>query len=187
MKPEVLVDDGDLVMRRMRDAEDDYLRMIEWRNRPHVRQWWDPDDPPLTMETVVKEYGPDTRPGAATTLCIVELEGAAVGFMQFYRWSSYADPAKEVGIPFDDGTWGVDVFIGEPEKIGHGLGTRMMDLLCRYLEAEMGATSVVLTTELENHAAIQCYEKAGFVKTAKVLDTDTRNGQRVMSWVMRRA
>ena len=187
MQSSLNIADGDLVIRRMLDAEPEYRRMVEWRNRPHVRRWWDPDHPPLTIQTAVDEYRPDTRAGAVSTACIVELRGDPIGFMQFYRWSSYSDEARKVGIPFDDNTWGIDVFIGEAEEVGRGIGTRMVDLLCRYLETELQVTSIVLTTELDNHAAIRCYEKAGFAKGPKVLDTDTRDGERVMCWMMTRA
>jgi aminoglycoside 6'-N-acetyltransferase len=180
----VLIEKEDLVIRRMLDVDEDYDRMVRWRNRPHVRRWWDVDEHPLTVMTAVDEYRPDTRPGAASTACIVEREGRPVGFMQFYRWSSYAAEAKEVGIPFDDRTWGIDVFVGEPDEIGRGLGTRMMELLCGYLESAMGASAVVLTTAVDNTAAIKCYRKAGFRQVAEVLDTDTRDGERIKSWLM---
>ncbi|MEA2461722.1 MAG: aminoglycoside 6-N-acetyltransferase, partial [Actinomycetota bacterium] len=158
-----------MVIRRMRDTEDDYALMIRWRNSPHVRYWWDPDLPPLTLESAREEYLADTLPDPDTTACIVELAGEPVGFMQFYRWSSYADEAEEIGIEFDGATAGVDVFVGEPDLAGQGLGTRMMNLLCGYLETERDASSVVLTTELTNEAAIRCYEKAGFKKAGQIL------------------
>jgi len=187
MPSTILVEKDELAIRRMRDSLDDYELIVRWRNSPHVRQWWDPDEPTLTIATAIEEYRPDIAPTAATTLCIVELRGTPVGFIQFYRWSSYATEAGEIGIPFDDLSWGVDVFIGERDAVGHGLGARMMELLCGYLETGLDASSVVLTTEVENSVAIRCYEKAGFVKGPRVLDTDTRDGERVWSWVMTRS
>jgi aminoglycoside 6'-N-acetyltransferase len=187
MESDVVATKDGLTVRRMRDVADDYELMVRWRNRPHVRHWWDPDLPPLTLASARDEYRPDTRPDSDSTACIVELHGRPIGFMQFYRWASYADEANEVGIPFDDRTWGVDVFIGEPAEVGRGLGTRMVDLLCEHLEAERAASSIALTTELTNAAAIRCYEKAGFKKVAEVLDTDTRDGERTRDWLMVRA
>ena len=186
MSSHIVVQRDELVIRRMLDSPDDYKLLVGWRNSPHVRNWWDPDEAPMTVASAIEEYGPDTMPTALTTLCIVELRGVPVGFMQFYRWSSYGAEADEVGIPYDDGAWGVDVFIGERDALGQGLGTRMMELLSDYLETERDATSIVLTTEVDNTAAIRCYEKAGFVRGARVLDTDTRDGERVWAWVMTR-
>lgn len=184
MTSNVVVAGDGIVIRRMNDDVSDYNRMVEWRNLPHVRRWWDPDLPSLTLEAAKEEYRPDTVPGASSTACIIELQGSPVGFIQFYRWDSYAKEAMEVGIPFDDLSYGIDIFIGDSSQIGRGLGTRVVGLMSDYLIEEFNASSVALTTDLENHVAQRCYEKAGFKKVKEVLDTDTYKGERVRSWVM---
>ena len=181
---DLVIDDGDLVVRRMRDADDDYDLLVVWRNRPHVRRRWDPDLPALTLASAKKEYRADTTPDALTFACIIELDGAPIGFIQFYKWASYAKEATEVGIPFDDATYSLDVFIGDPNLIGKGVGTRVVTLMSDYLIDELGASAVSLTTDLDNHAAQRCYEKAGFKKIKEVLDTDTYQGERVRCWLM---
>jgi len=186
LKSGVLIAKDDLTIRRMLDNPRDYDLIVRWRNLPHVRYWWDPDDPPLTRDTAIDEYRQDTLSDGPTTACIVELQGKPVGFMQFYQWSSYGPYASAIGIPFDAYCWGIDIFIGEPDQVGRGLGTRMVNLLCEYLEKEHNVSAVTLTTEVDNAVAIRCYEKAGFVRVVEVRDTDTRNGERVMSWVMTR-
>ncbi|MDQ3767666.1 MAG: acetyltransferase, partial [Actinomycetota bacterium] len=116
---DVVTRSGDLVVRRMLDSKPDYKLMVGWRNQPHVRYWWDPDKAPLTLEEAIREYRPDTYSNAPTAACIVELGGRPIGFMQFYRLSSYAEEAAEVGVPFDERTWGIDIFIGESDEVGH--------------------------------------------------------------------
>ena len=187
MVPEVIVADGDLVVRRMLDDDLDYGRIVEWRNLPHVRRWWDPDLPPLTLESAKAEYRPDTAPDGASKACIIELRRAPIGFIQFYKWIAYAEEAADVGIPFDGLTYGLDIFIGDPAHVGAGVGTRVVKLVSDYLLDELHASSVALTTDVQNHVAQRCYEKAGFVKVKEVLDTDTYNGERVRSWLMVRA
>ncbi len=184
MKKKIIAADGNLVIRRMRDAADDYNLMVEWRNRPHVRRRWDPDLPTSTLSSIREEYQPDTVPGAAGTACIIELGDRPVGFIQFYRWASYADEAKEVGIPFDERSYGLDVFIGERNLVGGGLGTRVVTLLSDYLIEEHAASSIALTTDLDNYAAIRCYERSGFKKVKQVLDLDTYQGERLRAWMM---
>lgn len=184
---DVQLESDGLVIRRMVDSVDDYDLLVRWRNQPHVRKWWDPDDSPLTREGAIEQYRSDTLPESPSTACIVELQGEPIGFMQFYRWSSYAEDADLVGIPWDEDTWGIDQFIGEPDEVGRGLGTRMVCLLCEYLESRFEASAIVLTTELGNRTAIRCYEKSGFGKVREVLDTDTRDGERVRSWLMVRS
>lgn len=184
MDPQVVVADGDLVIRRMRDHDDDYSLMVRWRNLPHVRRWWDHDLPTQTLESIREEYAQETADDSPTTLCIIELEKEPVGFTQFYRWASFPDETDEVGVPYDDDTFGLDIFIGEPDLPGKGLGTRIVTLLSDYLLDELGASSVSLTTALDNHAAQRTYEKSGFTKVREVLDTDTYRGERIPSWLM---
>ncbi len=184
MSREVLVAADDLVIRRMRDDEADYDQLVRWRNSPHVVRWWDPDLPPWTVESIRNLYRADTAPDAVSVACIIELERTPVGFIQFYRWSSYAAAAAEVGIPFDELTYSLDVFIGDPNQIHRGLGTRAVRMLSDYLIAELHASSVSLTVDVANYAARRCYEKAGFKKLKRVLDTDTYRGERVKSWLM---
>ena len=58
--------------------------------------------------------------------------------------------------------------------------------MCRHLENDLGASWIALTTEVTNHRAQRAYEKVGFVKVRQVLDTDTRDGVRVVCWLMER-
>jgi len=81
-------------------------------------------------------------------------------------------------------SWGLDLFVGEPDCIGRGLGSQVVDLLCRHLFDEKNAGAVALWAAQDNHRALRAYEKAGFHRDGEVLDTDTRGGERVRSWVM---
>lgn len=182
--PGELTRDGDLSIRLMRDEAAEFERLVSWRKEPHVREWWDTDEPPLTVESAVAEYRQDLGPGAPTTACIIELSGKPVGYLQFYRWASYPSEAREIGIPENKGTWGLDIFMGDRSLIGGGVGSRALDLLCRYLFEAEQASAVALCTALGNTRAQRAYEKAGFVKVRQVLDTDTRGGKRVRSWLM---
>jgi aminoglycoside 6'-N-acetyltransferase len=184
LQSDVVVAEDDLVIRRMRNEDSEYNLVAGWRIVPHVRRWWDADLPPPTLDSAKEELQPDTVPGSPSTACIIELKAQPIGFFQFYRWASYADEAVEVGIPFDDLTYGLDIFIGDPDQIGRGIGTKVVTLMTDYLIDELNASAVSLTTAVDNHAAQRCYEKAGFKKIKKVLDTDTYRGERVRSWLM---
>lgn len=176
--------DSGLSIRPMHDDTGDYELMVRWQNAPHVREWWDYDDPPLTLGQATLNYQEDTQPGSATTPCIVELESRAIGYCQFYPWEEEVESALEIGFEPRPGWWGLDVLIGEPECTDRGIGTQVVSLLVDHLAQAHGASGVALTTSIENHRAIRCYEKSGFRKEAYVLDTDTKHGKRVQSWLM---
>jgi aminoglycoside 6'-N-acetyltransferase len=180
----VIAERGDLVIRRMRDEDDEYQRIVEWRNRPHVREWWDPDDLDLTVEAASVEYSARTLPGSSTVSCIIEFRSRPVGYIQFYAWDEYEEGAQTIGLPPADGTWGLDIFIGEPDLIDRGIGSAAVDLLCGHLFDARGASSVRIVVAMDNARALRAYEKAGFRRMTRVLDTDTRGGSRVESWLL---
>jgi aminoglycoside 2''-phosphotransferase len=182
----VIAREGDLAIRRMRDDPSEYELMVRWRNESHVREWWDPDDLPMTLAAAVEEYRADTREDSPTTACIIERGNEPIGFLQFYRWSDHPSAAEMLEISLDQGAWGLDLFIGEPSQVGHGVGTQVINLLCRFLFEERGASSVALVAAQDNTRALRAYEKAGFRRVQAVLDTDVKDGQRVRSWLLER-
>ena len=181
-----LIREGDLAIRRMRDDPADYALMVRWRNEPHVAEWWNTDDDPTptTLERVTQKYGPRTEDASWVMSCIITVDDRPIGYMQFYPWSAEADEAREMGIPDLDGSFGLDILIGEPDMIGRGVGSRTVALVAGYLFEKRGATSVALLTPVGNGRAHRAYEKAGFRKEKQTLDTDVVNGRRRMSWLM---
>jgi aminoglycoside 6'-N-acetyltransferase len=180
--------EGPLSIRRMRDDPADHALLVRWRNAPHVAEWWTTDDDPTptTLERVVAHYGPLTDEGSDTTCCLIELDGRPIGYMQFYRWGSYAEEVHAMGLDLREDAFGIDILIGEAELIGHGIGSRSVDILSRFLFEEHGASQVAIVTAVDNHRAQRAYEKAGFRRIGVVLDTDVREGERVRSWLMTR-
>ncbi len=172
----------------MRDDPDDYALMVGWRNQPHVAEWWEADDDPTptTLERVIAHFGPRVDEGSGATSCLIELDGRPVGYMQFYRWGSYAEEVRRMGLELRQEAFGIDIFVGEVELAGRGIGSRSVDLLTRFLFEERDASQVAIVTAVDNHRAQRSYENAGFRKIGVVLDTDVRDGERVRSWLMTR-
>jgi aminoglycoside 6'-N-acetyltransferase len=170
----------------MRDDPDDYMAFVRWRNEPHVAEWWTTDDDPTptTLDRVVENYGPRAEDGSWVTGCIITVDDRSIGYTQFYPWSGADEEAREMGIPSDEGSYGLDIFIGDPDMVDRGVGTRAVALLSRHLFQELDATVVALLTPLGNERAHRAYEKAGFRKVRQTLDTDVVNGERRMSWLM---
>lgn len=181
---DVIAADGDLVIRRVRDHTDDYEWLAAWRNSPHVKEWWDPDEPDVTADAVAAEFA--TRAGGELTAsCIIELGGEPVGFIQFYPWDAEQEYLAEIGVRLPEGSWGLDIFVGDASLIGTGTGSRTVRLLSDHLFAEGPATAVALITEAGNARAHAAYTRAGMrVWGEPFLDTDTRGGQRVNSILM---
>lgn len=171
----------DLTIRPMLDAPDEYARIAAWRNQPHVREWWDPDDPPMTPQTAAAEYREDVCGRTPTRACIIEAGGIPVGFIQYYPWAAYQAELAATGLSVPPGAWGLDIFIGDADHIDRGIGSRAVRLLCDHLLRDQGATAVAFGTDRTNARALAAYARAGMVATVEYLDTDTRGGQRVRS------
>ncbi len=120
----------------------------EWKSQPHVREWWDSDEP-----SNEDELG-DTR----VVRWIVSTVGRPFAYMQDYDvrgWEEhhfYQLPA---------GSRGVDQFIGEPDMIDKGHGSAFITERLNALFEE-GVPMVATDPHPDNARAIAAYRKAGF-------------------------
>ena len=171
----------------MRDEDAEYERIVEWRNRPHVREWWDPDDPPMTLAQAVDEYRPGIVGATPDRMCVIEVDAVPAGFVQFYPWSAYPDELRAMELTVPEGAWGLDIFIGVAALMDRGIGSRAVRLVCHHLFDHEGAAAVAFGVDVRNARARRAYEKAGLVGTVEYLDTDVRDGERVRSVLMVRS
>jgi RimJ/RimL family protein N-acetyltransferase len=182
---DVIAADGELVVRPVREEAGDYERIVAWRNSPHVREWWDPDDAPLTLAALRDELDEQIRGDDTTTSCIIEQSREPVGVIQFYPWDAEEQYLAEIGVTVPPGSWGLDIFIGKPGLEGTGVGAAAVRVLSDYLFDDRDATVVALITEASNARAQASYRKAGMrVVGDPFRDLDTRGGQRVESVLM---
>lgn len=128
-----------------------------WVQRPHVAQWW---DAPRTAEDIVAEYLPVAEGRSSTRAYIASLGATPIGFIQSYgvvdsgdgRWTGETDP----------GARGIDQFLVDGDRLGQGLGTRMIRAFLHELFADAAVTQVQTDPSPDNGRAIACYEKCGF-------------------------
>jgi len=138
---------------------DDLPLIHRWLGEPHVRQWW--RDGGETLAQVSAKYAPRIA-GAEPTRCfVIEYGGGPVGYIQTYRMRDYPDYNRHVGA--SDDRAGIDLFIGERNLVGRGIGTRVLTSFLRsvvFADPSIGACA--LGPEPGNRRAIRAYEKAGF-------------------------
>jgi aminoglycoside 6'-N-acetyltransferase len=102
---------------------------MRWWQEP--REGWLDDEPDMFKRTVL-------------------LEGAVVGFLQWYEET---DPMYRHAA--------VDMFL-DPAVHGRGLGTQVVRMICAHLIDDRGFHRLTIDPEAENEVAIACYRKAGF-------------------------
>lgn len=129
-------------------TEGDVAQLQEWLGRKHVARWWRNEDATTYLAQPHEHF-------------VILLDGRPVGMIQTYLVADYPDWGAIVGTEL--GLAGVDLFIGEEELAGRGLGPRV---LVQFAEdvvfANPATTAVVATVEEGNRRSWRAFEKAGF-------------------------
>ena len=142
-------------MIEFRPLQKDGLPLVrDWLARPHVREWWrDPLDKAIATEE------------EPTQQFLVVVDDAPVGMIQTYLASDY--PEWDEIVKVGEGVAAVDLFIGEAEHVGRGLGPQ---ILVQFVRDVITADAVVATVEEANRRSWRAFEKAGFRHVADVVE-----------------
>ena len=143
-------------------TRDDFTLLARWLDEPHVARWWPDPHRPDDLEAA---YGPVVDGTDPTEVRIVRLGDTVVGLVQRYRlrdeaaWRTALAPSD---VPAD--AFGIDYLIGDPDRIGQGLGTRMIagfvaDSWHRYPEA----SACVVAVHRDNRPSVRALGRVGFV------------------------
>ncbi|MGH8960622.1 MAG: GNAT family N-acetyltransferase [Jatrophihabitantaceae bacterium] len=144
-----------LTLRSMADA--DLPLVAHWLTLPHVSRWW---TEPVADE--VAGYWRAVRGEEPTCALVAVVDGAPVGWCQWYRWADYPEASGYGARP---GDVGIDYAIGKATMVGRGVGTAMIAQLLEHVRAALPAASLLVAVDLENLASRRVLAKNGFVLT----------------------
>jgi len=135
-----------------RPADRRDLPLLErWLRTTEVVRWWgDPQEQAALLRQDLDE--------PRMVMRIVSLAGRPFAYAQDYDVHAWPQP-HFAHLPA--GTRAIDSFIGEPDMIGQGHGSRFLNILAQRLRAE-GAPVVAIDPDVENLRARRAYAKAGF-------------------------
>ncbi|MBW9113561.1 acetyltransferase [Rhizobium cauense] len=122
--------------------------LAKWQSNPHVRAWWDSDQP----------YDAEDLADSRVARFIVSTAGRPFAFMQDYTVHGWEDH-HFAGLP--EGSRGIDQFIGDPEMIGVGHGSAFIGARMRAL-FDAGVPVIGTDPHPANERAIAVYKKLGF-------------------------
>lgn len=137
-----------------------------WYNSMHVQSWYAKG--PLEFEELESKYRKCLSHSRAQSIFgfICFYNKIPIGYIQYYsikrhQWLN-VDLSK-----FLDNSAGIDVFIGEQDFLGKGLGTKMIQrFLKRHVFREFECCFV--DPRQDNLAALACYKKCGFETMTQV-------------------
>ncbi|OLC21250.1 MAG: hypothetical protein AUH33_02195 [Chloroflexi bacterium 13_1_40CM_68_21] len=130
-----------------------------------MRRWWDDGVRTPYPDAVLERYRAAMRGELPTYRYMAYVEGAHAGMFQHYRIADW--PEYEGALALNEDAIGADLFIGEPELIGHGHGPEMLRMFLGvafpfYWKLGIAIKTCVIGPSVNNTSAIRACEKAGF-------------------------
>jgi aminoglycoside 6'-N-acetyltransferase len=139
-------------------THDDLVQLHVWLQRPHVAQWWRDLD---TYEKVVADHLPALEGREATDHYLIVVDGRPVGMIQAYLVADH--PEWEAIVEVGPGVAGVDLFIGEEDEIGRGLGPEVLRaFVADVVFSKEDIHACVAGVESANARSLRAFEKARF-------------------------
>jgi aminoglycoside 6'-N-acetyltransferase len=139
-------------------TEADLPLVAHWLAQPQVIEWWDSADQQLSrIERALHCPGIDPYR--------IDSEGRPLGYLQCYDVASHDSGLLP---PQPAGTRGLDLFIGEPDCIGRGLGSALLRQFTAQRFADPALPRFILDPHTANRRAIRCFEKAGFTAAGAI-------------------
>jgi len=168
-------------LRPMRDHDDDYALLLRWLTDPRVLEWYEGRDQVYTVERLRAEWAPAVQEAEWVWPFLIEADGRPVGYLQVVHVLPYAAAYAVEGDASH--TWAIDLFVGEVEAWGAGIGTAAVR--AGVAEAlRRGADRVVIDPRVTNERAIHVYEKVGFRIAKRLPSAEFHEGEAWDCWLM---
>lgn len=155
-------------------TQSDFPLLLAWLEEPHVKAWWDADvswTPELIQEkyrSYVDGYKLEHGERKKIEAYIICADDMPIGYIQLYNAYDFARSEPLVDLPESLGAF--DMFIGQKEYLGKGIGSQALMLFLETVCAQKYAY-VFADPEIENKQAIRAYEKAEFKKIRENSDS----------------
>ena len=151
-------------------TEHDPPMLHDWLNRPHIVEWWGGEEERPTLDEVVEHYLPRVMAQDSVAPYIAMLGEEPIGYAQSYVALGSGDGWWEDET--DPGVRGIDQSLANPTQLNKGQGTKLVRALVELLFSDTAVTKIQTDPAPNNHRAIRCYEKAGFMQEKLITTPD---------------
>ena len=136
-----------------------YALLQAWLDLPHMREWWGDTEDELGFIRDMVEGRDTTRP------FLIAVDGEPVGYIQCWYIGDHqnetwiAEHPWLAELPLE--AVGVDLSIGDPQRLSKGIGSAVLAAFVRRL-VEEGHETIIIDPLIRNERAVRAYTKAGF-------------------------
>lgn len=147
----------------------------EWFQEPHVIQWW-PAPAADCDDNAFEKFLHGTRTDVFPYMMI--LNGRPIGYIQYYLVNPHSEkyawlPLIFMSFSLGQDILGIDVFIGEQECCGKGIGQLCIKNFVDFLlHLPTKISMIIIDPDPANTAAIKCYTKVGFKPVGEFISSD---------------
>lgn len=147
---------------RIPDGDDDVALIHHWMHQPYVVQFWQQAWPVQRWrEEIVNQLT-----GDHSLPLIVADNGADAAYLEVYRVGRDRLAGYYPHQPHD---LGLHIAIGEPARIGKGLGRRLLaDLISGLFDADPECVRIVAEPDSSNVASLTAFRAAGFAPSGEI-------------------
>ena len=139
-------------------AEADLRLLGTWRAEPEVARWY---GKALDLAKIEAKYRPRIEGREPVESFVIEVDARPVGHVQRYRLTAFPKYALRTGV--SDRAVGMDLYVGEQDVRGRGLGTRVIEQFAAMcFENFPLAPLIVAGPDPSNLRSIRAFERAGF-------------------------
>jgi aminoglycoside 6'-N-acetyltransferase len=142
----------------------DFPLLGRWLAQPHVKRWWNHETSP---EAVERDFITSARGEEPNEDFLALLDDEPVGLVQRSKLADYPEYLTEYSaiVPVPDGTATLDYFIGDPARIGQGLGPRVIAAMVERTWTDYPDTpAIIVAVVAANRASWRALEKAGAIR-----------------------
>jgi len=149
---------------------DDVALFEKWSEKPHIRHTW----PFEAYGSSAREYILKKIEGDGYDYpFFILVDEKPIGYIQYCDLFAYRNICQDLKGVFTnepEGTYCIDLFIGEDCFLGKGYGTQIMQEFSDMLFSKHEVKRIVIDPWVENERAIRCYEKIGFKYVREAFD-----------------
>jgi RimJ/RimL family protein N-acetyltransferase len=147
----------------------DIPSMFNWFNLPHVQKFYSLRT--WTENEVLEKFKPYILGAKPVLGFIVVMDKKPIGYVQLSRVRDYPWPNQNLPEEVINNAAVMDIFIGDESMIGKGIGGK---IIRTFIQNKVWPEFqyCIVDPDLENLAAVRCYEKLGFVEHNSIRTVD---------------